>query len=478
MRIANALAGARLATFDAATAWRTLNTLDGRQLLQVESAFREFSWEFSPGSKGRTLAAAETATEPDRAAAYRFAAACSADGFERQAALEAIGVQPHRLDLAVALIRAQDWVPQVRDAARGARLEILWSPVTDLVFETFDLTVLLRARGRGGATDDVYESCLRGDLNRDRRWRLTRHRDLHCRQAAYELMLEVDADISDEVLLQACGDPSLGIALWALGQDAGHPVLGSLLDAADRHRHPAVRAQSLRLREQSHPDAKRLRDAVFDAARGVRNAAAYLLRTSHQEEALPLWRNAFDLASPPLADIAAAALAEHAEAVDVPRLQRLFVHASSRLRSMALHSLVRLKIPDLPEFLSHALDDPATRVRREAIRAYRSGEHVLDPALLEAVYLRAVIDSQRISLLNAAAALGKWDALAFLLARADDADETQFRLLAPSLERWREHANASYVTLSDARRAELLDALERAAQRHPGYRWETIHAMV
>ena len=112
------------------------------------------------------------------------------------------------------------------------------------------------------------------------------------------------------------------------------------------------------------------------------------------------------------------------------------------------------------------------------LRAYRIGDHALDPVLLDGVYLRATTDSQRISLLHAVRALGKWDALAFLLARAEDSEAARFRLLGPHLDRWRLHANSSYVPLHDARKVELLSALDRAAGKHPHYRWGPLRAMV
>lgn len=463
-------------------AWRSLNASDGQQLLLAEHAFRESGWEFSSRSMAGVLAAAETVSEPDQAAAYRFAAACGADGFERERALEVLGNLPRRLDLAAALIRSQDWVPQVRRAARDALWEMFWGRMAEQVFSLFDLLVLLRERERGRREDavDFCGQCLRGEQFRDLRWRLTTQHAPRIRLAAFQLMLEADPEIAEEVLRRAAQDPSVRIALWALrgasaNQDA---AMDALLDAADLHRHPAVRAQAVRLREERHPDAARLRAALFDSSRSVRNAAAYLLRSRYDESALPRWREALDSAVAPTRGIAAAAIAEHAEAVDLLRLERLLTDRSPRLRSMALHSLVRLKSPALPELLPSALDDPATRVRREAIRTYRIGDHALDPALLKRVYLSATADSQRISLLHAVRALGKWDGLAFLLARAEDSEAARFLFLAPHLDRWRLHANSSYVPLPDDRKVELLSALDRAAAEHPRYGWAALRAMI
>lgn len=463
-------------------AWRTLNALDGQQLLLAEHAFRESGWEFTSRSMAGVLAANETVSEPDQAAAYRFAAASGADGFERQRALEVLGNPPRRLDLAAALIRSQDWVPQVRKAARDALWEMFWGRMEEQVFGLFDLLVLLRERERGRSEDavDFCNQCLRGEQFRELRWQLTTHHAPRVRLAAFQLMLEADPECADEVLRRAGQDPSVRIALWALREASANcdAAMDALLDVADRHRHPAVRAESVRLRDLRHPDAARLHAAVFDPARSVRNAAAYLLRSRYDESAMPRWREALDNAVAPTRGIAAAAIAEHAEAVDLLRLERLLADPSPRLRSMALHSLVRLKSPKLPHILLSALDDPATRVRREAIRAYRIGDHALDPLVLEGVYLRATADSQRISLLHAVRALGKWDALALLLARAEDSEASRFLFLAPHLDRWRLHANSSYVPLPDARKVELLSALDRAAGEHPHYRWDALRAMV
>src|SRR5437870_1824309 len=57
------------------SAWRSLIALDGQQLLLAEHAFRESGWEFASLSMAGVLAAAETVSDPNQAAAYRFAAA-------------------------------------------------------------------------------------------------------------------------------------------------------------------------------------------------------------------------------------------------------------------------------------------------------------------------------------------------------------------------------------------------------------------
>lgn len=463
------------------TAWQALNRLDGRRLLMIESEFRDADWDRDPVRIRRVLAAASTVTEPDQAAAYRFAAACFADGFVRQDALREM-TQPTRLDLAAAMIRTQDWVPQVRAAANDALLEMLWSPDPELLFGLFDLHLLLQRRERGGdgSWQEVFDSRLAGEDFVALRWKLISSEDANVRKAAFALVLRADPQSRLDALQRAVGDRACWIVMWALSEARAAGDLGrraDLLAAASHHRHPAVRAQALREREELQPDPARLQQALLDRSRPVRNAAAYLLKTKYGQSALPTWRIVVDGGSSAEFLIAASALAEHAQAPDASRLGDLLMHPSARLRSMAIHALARLGGDDLAIQLDRALGDPSPRVLREVARGYSVGNQVLTPERLSRVFEAATALSHRVALLQAARVLGKWHELAFLAGQAQHVDSETFEYFRPHLDSWLWRANSSFAELPEDRRTQLLDDIEAARLAYPSYPWGRLRVM-
>jgi hypothetical protein len=462
--------------------WQALNRLDGRRLLMIESEFRDADWDRDPVRMRRVLAAASTVKVVDRAAAYRFAAACSADGFVRQDALQEM-IQPTRLDLAVAMIRSQDWVPQVRAAANDAMLEMLWSPDPELLFGLFDLHLVLQRRERGGEGiwQELFDSKLTGEAFAALRWKLIGHEDANVRKAAYGLVLRSDPESRLDALRSAVGDRACWIVMWALSEarvSEDPATRTDLLASISHHPHPAVRAQVLREREELQPHPARLQQSLLDRSRSVRNAAAYLLKSKYGQSALPTWRTIVDGGSTTEFLIAASALAEHADASDASRLGALLAHPSARLRSMAIHALARLDGDELPIQLDRALSDPSPRVLREVVRGYTVGNQVLSPERLARVFESSTTQSCRIALLQAARVLGKWHELAFLAGQAKQADAELFEYFRPHLDSWLWRANSSFAPLPEDHRAKLLDDIEVARLAHPSYRWGRLRVMV
>src|SRR5690348_16453625 len=109
-----------------------------------------------------------------------------------------------------------------------------------------------------------------------------------------------------------------------------------------------------------------LQVALFDPARGPRNAAAYLLRTQFQETPIEHWRNAVDAGPSQNFEAAVMALSEFAEAEDVSRLRSQLANPKARIRAAALRGLTRAKAPQLTEHLRLALSDRTTVVLRQA----------------------------------------------------------------------------------------------------------------
>jgi hypothetical protein len=467
------LPGRRPGDFD--SVWSELASLDGQGLLAFDRGYRDQGW-YDPND-GPWLDRAARLTVPADTNACRFVASCSPNGYTRQDAVRALSTSNARLAIAAAMIRSKDWVSQVRQEAVSNLLGGLPSAPPETIVGLFDLFLLLgqRRREARGVWEDAFDLALRQPAGRAARWVATTHHAPWVRRAAFDLVLEADPDRRDEALQRAAADASCSLAIWALERarvEGDAPVLEALLEASARHRHPAVRALSLRLRHRLRPAAEPLRAALLDRARGVRDAAAYLLRTEMDESAMPIWRQAFD-AGPgdPRFLIAASALAEHAEASDINRLESLLAHDSPGLRSRAVNALSRLKAGSLATHLLVMLRDGSLRVVREVVRAYRNGDAVLQPQDLVAALQAAPSPGVRRALLGGVRALDKWDTLELLLQQAEASGPTGLADLEPHFEIWLHQANARFVPLPDARREALLAFIDRVGAQSSRGPW-------
>lgn len=460
-------------------AWRFLHALDGRQFLEIDRTLRSNAW-YETMAKASRPAFKLTA---EQAVAYAFVASCSPSGYVRQDALREMRGPASRLAMVAAMIRSKDWVAQVRDEAADLMCQQLQMAPVEMIFGLYDLHLLLDRRLSVGASrwHEQFVSILNAAENREHRWGLFESTDAMVRREAVELILQADPDRRQDLLLAAVRDPTYSIALWSLDQArvaVPQASIVDLLDVADRHAHAGVRASALRLRDSLHSDPGRLRKALRDGSRSVRNAAAYLLKKRYEESPLPLWRKLFDKGDSLDFKAAATALAEHGEAEDRERLESLLAHPSARLRAMAVHALVRFKSQSLQMQLDAALRDASPRVLRESVKSHQRAFVQITAERLRSVYAEARSRAARIALLNAARGIGKWHELAFLLELTKNEDVGFFEFLRPHFDHWLGQANSNYTALAAGQRESLLIGLDAACSAVPDYPWHRLREML
>jgi HEAT repeat protein len=467
------------------TALVSLPTLSGATLIALDQAFRYGTWTYDETwpIKGK-VALTPLQGDPKVVEAYLFVAACNPNGFIREQALTAFQHYPGRLAMAAALIRCNDWVPQVQQAAIELLNRLIAGGAGADLFQFLDFLLKLQQRQR--IAEDVWPNRIEPELllpeHRQPRWEASRQGSPEAKAFAYRLVLRADADRTNEALQQAIADGHLVLALWALSQARTlvTSVAQKLVHQALAHRHAPVRAEALRMQTAIDPASARalLEQALFDPARGPRNAAAYLLRTQFDESAIDRWRNEVDVASSAHFEVAVMALSEVAEPSDVSRLQSQLGHPRARVRAAALRGLWRAKAPELAEHLRLALRDSTSLVIRQAAKIYAHSAEALDQSVLEAAHGGATSKQTRLTLLHMARLLGKWESLDFLLSRVEDADDDLFVAIATELDRWIQVANNRFTPIADQAR-ELLGSRVRHAQVvRPRYSWDQLVALL
>jgi HEAT repeat protein len=315
-----------------------------------------------------------------------------ANGHVREAAVRALARTADADALPYLLLRANDWVVQVADAARGAlerRLRPAEAPawITILPFESH--VRALRRRALAYLFDSVRHLLVQPEARAALRAALMSG-PTETRRACAELAASLPVSERGSLLIVAVQDRDAVVATLAArglledGPEGGlHDILGPLL----AHRVARVRARALIALSARLPGEAfdPLRGALFDPARSVREVAQFELRRRCGAEAAPLYIAALPGAAGPRLPATIAGLAECGSAENAPLVAPFLAHRSPRVRFEALRAVARLDGDTYASAFVDALEDTSPRVVRVGREALGRRAHLAPRARLDAL---------------------------------------------------------------------------------------------
>jgi hypothetical protein len=460
-----------------------LRGANGSQLLDFDHRARRGMGEIVRSSGDRSSVVLKMAlSDPHHADVFLFYGSCSGNGYIREQALRALRGHRGRLACAAALLRTEDWVPQVAEIASRLLHDVAETDTARYFFELFDLINTLQTRQRFRP----HWSTTLEPLLLLPKWRAAREQAFSSRKAiarrmAHALSLRADARNARESLRVAIGDLTPLVALWALSQlkdSVDAPAQRELLAEGLRSRLAAVRTDALRRYCRAGFDdvRERLRAAILDNARSVRGVAAYQLKQLFDESALERWRILFDAGQRDEAIVAS--LSDFGDAEDASRLRTQLTHPRSRLRAVTLRGLIRVGVTDSGELLSRALRDKSAQVVGVATGAYARGIDQLNIATLRDALGGTEVPRLRARLISASRGLRKWDRLEFLLSLYPRCLPTDVLPLDAAVQRWIAKANHGFTRVSPGQQEAIRHALEVARKMHPAPFWPQVSHLI
>lgn len=365
-----------------------------------------------------------------------------------------------RLACAAALIRVNDWVPQVSEAALECIAALVKGDGARHLFGLLGLILEQKDRHRFASRLSWIEPVLLEPQWHSERAIAMNEPDPFVRRYAFEIALRSGAN-SIDLLLRGAADPAATVANWSLekaAQALSGDELQRVLHTGMASRISDVRATALRqlLGARINGIEDWVNSALFDRARSVRNTAAWFLK-NRGDSALPIWRAAFD-ADTHLATTTSA-LSEHGDPGDIERLRHGFSGPNVRIRADALRGLHRLRAADCAELLTQALCGRSSFMARTALDLYQKGNDAPTRSMLEKALDDATSLSLRKRLIGASRLLGKWEGLAFLLYRHLCDDERDIAAVDTALRRWARDYNRSFTTATPSQRDEITRSL-------------------
>jgi HEAT repeat protein len=379
------------------------------------------------------------------------------------------------------VVRLNDWVRQVREAARAMLPALLRPENADAIVAALPLLAALAGKRRDDheRTLALFSSFLRAPAGIPAARRGTDSSDPAVRRACYQLLFaagDVAVAVDGALLGKALRDPSPLLRLDAFRAVARlRPVPLALLEAARADTFLPVRREAFRLLlELSPAHAEReIRAALLDRSAGLRWEAVHAHWQRTRQRAVSLYRIAVAAETGSRQVNAVLGLGEHGDRADAALVVPFLSSPRIGLRRAAVRALARLDGDNRSEQFMTALEDASPGVSREAQRALL--RFAIPPAAasrLEALVADgATVAHLRRNALDVLAGAGKWRAIPALVRACGDADPAFAAIAHERVAGWLDRYNRSFAQPTAADVAALAAALVLPAARSELGRW-------
>lgn len=391
-------------------------------------------------------------------------------GYVREAAVEVLSASDDPLALAFLLIRANDWVAPVRNAAaRGIQAHLSRAGAAPFV-PYLELVDRLRRAGRtnlrplaeailGALAMPEAASALSAGCASESRAVRRRCFELAFSARTFDLRPLVPAGLKDV-------DPVVRV-LTAKGavQALEWVVLEPFIDDTLASTTPAARFSALEaIWKQRGAESRAIQERyALDPHPHVRGTARWFLKTIPGFDGRALYREAFGAVTGERELIGAVeGLGEIGAPEDAALVLPLLHHPHARVRMAAVHALGAIGSEEHREAIVAALSDPSARVCRAARRVLLRGAPV-DPERLAFAALRSRYPHERRAAVDLAGAHDHWVAGVLLLRIAGTSDPETAARASAALATWELRYNQVFTAPTRRQVEEFESLLDRAS---------------
>lgn len=392
-------------------------------------------------------------------------------GHTREAAVRSMSKVSNGSELPFLLIRVNDWVEPVREAARSAVQDRLRPEYAACFARSLPLALRLMVQKR---TDHqtIIEGVKRLLVGRDGLSllidllnspdRFTRRTALSWAADAPDVELP---DLIDRAL--AGSDIANRVQGARLARTRlSNQVLPAMLDRLWRDRLMAIRQEALygyieRLPAQAQAV---LESALLDPRRPIRDLARFYLRES-QLRNFPMYYQQ-QLGSTPIHLLVPAlnGLGETGATSDARHILPFCVHPSSRVRAAAIAAMANLDAESHRDMLMESLADSTPAVSRAAREALEQIAATLEPDMLWNTLASSSYPHVRRHVLILISRLNRWTALGLLLRACGLPAEDATTRAVDSVRRWLLHYNDAFNKPSPQQLVTLLAILGQSVE--------------
>lgn len=397
-------------------------------------------------------------------------------GYVREEAVRRLARVQDGRELPFLLVRLNDWVSQVAQAAQASLSDRLHSGYAPHLAANLPLVLRLRDETRRRSSTELVEAVTALLLRPENRDVLTaglapdRERDV--RRACAVLLFSPAISPRSEEVERGLGDRDPVVRLQAARRLSSLPPgeeKARLLALARRDPFMPVRRESFEESVRSSPESAvaEMESALFDSHAAIRHAARLFLTREGARDFAAAYRQALPRASGKALAATLAGLGETGSKADTALVLPLLRHPLGGVRAAAVRALGKLDargfLPELVEILKLDVGKPA----KEAMIILRENLFFMPSERIWAALTAAESARAKRSFLWLVASFSKWESLPYLLAASTWADEEIAQGARFQLDRWFYRFNRSFTRPSADQLQRIRIATRQAGDRLP-----------
>lgn len=400
-------------------------------------------------------------------------------GHVRQAALERLSPSSSKDVLHAVLLRMNDWVPQVRQAARAVAWSFLRKEYADTIIACLPEILALKVKHRDDHAPFLAEMqrLLTSDEVRPKLLAGLKNMKGTAARAAYQMLMGSSNDDTASVYQLAASHSDCSIRLTVARACAVPDLVHTeLLRRLMQDSHPSVRVAALRsLWEQSLSEEQRydlLAKCLLDRSAGVRDLALWYVRKT--EFGLPTFvdeqarRYAVEMA--PLGFVGL--LEQVGDKRYLSIAQRASKSSAASVRLAGLAACVRLGSDGINEVVKQGMLDPSAKIHRFALKQYRANRVWLSDGENAALIKQLLSNGYIGRALSLIGLLSTWEMLEYYLAVAQEVRRTEdAQLLTSVMNSWLLIKRLSFVPLPAIQRKAFENQLTLAKRNEFSSFW-------
>ena len=393
------------------------------------------------------------------------------NGYVREAAINRLASSATGAELPFLILRLNDWVSNVRDAAYQAILSRLKPEYCQRFIDNFALLSRVEKAGRADHTQIIQaiNELLKSDQCRTVLRDALTSSDRFIRRACFRLALDSTSLDLQQVAMLALDDEDTVIRYW------GAPKISSVSDVATRERFLAlmkrdgfmpVRREALRIAvKHDLPDVvEELHTALLDQHKSMREEARYQLKSIPSIAVAAFYREQLTRAAGPKLYAVISGLGETGRAEDDRLMLPYTSHPSSKTRRAAIKALASLRPEAHLELFMSALEDDVPSISQHALKALSRKTASLSAARVWELFSSKAHAHVKRNALSLIGRFAKWESISYLIRAVCNIDETIVELSRSAIRRWLIRFNRSFTTPTPEQLARFKDALEQCGK--------------
>jgi HEAT repeat protein len=373
------------------------------------------------------------------------------DGYKRENAVRRLGMLGNPLAIQKLLVRVNDWVPEVRDAARESILKLAVTDNTEAFIHYLPDLYHLRTCGRGDhrVFIEAIEAFLSDNESSNFLIQGLDNEDPLVVRHCMSLIIRHDL-LATETIVQKCLDHSdvvVRVRASGLLRKLNGEILESVLSKALIDRFMPIRREAFQIAIRHSAYSKDLPEKyLFDRHPSIRGLAIRFLVKNGVDVKTIYLRNIKSL-EPKILRCVIWGLGELNCSESISSIKGFLNNSHPSVRKQTINSLAKLMEDGSSEILISCLGDDSSAVCKEAARLLSKHGVTFTCDQLLVIIERSGHKHTLDTCFGIARRINKWERLVFIASLFDERYRTKFRdvdQLRNSIRQWDDEFNRSY----------------------------------